>query len=90
MVLIPFPFWFFFGNSPVDFALKVVQWSESETVRLQLWDIAGILEILLKFSFSGLFLAYFSPSSSFSFSSKNKSQLLVDSRGRTALLCLPQ
>ncbi|XP_074971309.1 ras-related protein Rab-7L1 isoform X3 [Phalacrocorax aristotelis] len=26
---------------PVDFALKVVQWSESETVRLQLWDIAG-------------------------------------------------
>nr|XP_025034317.1 ras-related protein Rab-7L1 [Pelodiscus sinensis] len=25
----------------VDFALKVVQWSESETVRLQLWDIAG-------------------------------------------------
>ncbi|XP_009074940.1 PREDICTED: ras-related protein Rab-7L1-like, partial [Acanthisitta chloris] len=24
-----------------DFALKVVQWSESETVRLQLWDIAG-------------------------------------------------
>ncbi|XP_005428179.1 ras-related protein Rab-7L1 [Geospiza fortis] len=30
-----------FGNSPVDFALKVVQWSESETVRLQLWDIAG-------------------------------------------------
>ncbi|NWX88202.1 RAB7L protein, partial [Nothoprocta ornata] len=25
----------------VDFALKVVQWSDSETVRLQLWDIAG-------------------------------------------------
>ncbi|KAJ7331719.1 hypothetical protein JRQ81_013899 [Phrynocephalus forsythii] len=25
----------------VDFALKVVQWSEAETVRLQLWDIAG-------------------------------------------------
>ncbi|XP_025932978.1 ras-related protein Rab-7L1 isoform X3 [Apteryx rowi] len=25
----------------MDFALKVVQWSESETVRLQLWDIAG-------------------------------------------------
>uniref|UniRef100_A0A674IIT9 Uncharacterized protein n=1 Tax=Terrapene triunguis TaxID=2587831 RepID=A0A674IIT9_9SAUR len=27
----------------VDFALKVVQWSESETVRLQLWDIAAWL-----------------------------------------------
>ncbi|KAJ1143663.1 hypothetical protein NDU88_009968 [Pleurodeles waltl] len=25
----------------VDFALKVLQWSDSETVRLQLWDIAG-------------------------------------------------
>ncbi|XP_068930792.1 nuclear ubiquitous casein and cyclin-dependent kinase substrate 1 isoform X1 [Petaurus breviceps papuanus] len=25
----------------VDFALKVVQWSNSEMVRLQLWDIAG-------------------------------------------------
>ncbi|XP_078500723.1 ras-related protein Rab-7L1 isoform X2 [Lissotriton helveticus] len=25
----------------VDFALKVLQWSNSETVRLQLWDIAG-------------------------------------------------
>ncbi|XP_029430084.1 ras-related protein Rab-7L1 [Rhinatrema bivittatum] len=25
----------------VDFALKVVQWSDSDTVRLQLWDIAG-------------------------------------------------
>ncbi|XP_019402092.1 PREDICTED: ras-related protein Rab-7L1 [Crocodylus porosus] len=25
----------------VDFALKVVQWSESEIIRLQLWDIAG-------------------------------------------------
>lgn len=30
------------GCSAVDFALKVVQWSESETVRLQLWDIAGM------------------------------------------------
>ncbi|KAJ7397911.1 Ras-related protein Rab-7L1 [Pitangus sulphuratus] len=29
------------AGSGVDFALKVVQWSESETVRLQLWDIAG-------------------------------------------------
>ncbi|KAG9485467.1 ras-related protein Rab-7L1 [Eleutherodactylus coqui] len=25
----------------VDFALKVVQWSDTELVRLQLWDIAG-------------------------------------------------
>ncbi|KAM9320485.1 ras-related protein Rab-7L1 [Gastrophryne carolinensis] len=25
----------------VDFALKVVQWSETEVIRLQLWDIAG-------------------------------------------------
>uniref|UniRef100_A0A2K5YU47 RAB29, member RAS onco family n=2 Tax=Mandrillus leucophaeus TaxID=9568 RepID=A0A2K5YU47_MANLE len=25
----------------VDFALKVLQWSDSEIVRLQLWDIAG-------------------------------------------------
>ncbi|XP_053313693.1 ras-related protein Rab-7L1 [Spea bombifrons] len=25
----------------VDFALKVVQWSDMETIRLQLWDIAG-------------------------------------------------
>ncbi|XP_053562583.1 ras-related protein Rab-7L1 isoform X2 [Bombina bombina] len=25
----------------VDFALKIVQWSDSVTVRLQLWDIAG-------------------------------------------------
>jgi hypothetical protein len=27
----------------VDFALKVLQWSDSEMVRLQLWDIAGKL-----------------------------------------------
>ena len=27
----------------VDFALKVLQWSDSEVVRLQLWDIAGRL-----------------------------------------------
>ncbi|XP_051890768.1 ras-related protein Rab-7L1-like isoform X3 [Pristis pectinata] len=25
----------------VDFALKILQWSDTETVRLQLWDIAG-------------------------------------------------
>jgi len=40
MPLTRFPF--FWGDSLVDFALKVVQWSESETVRLQLWDIAGM------------------------------------------------
>lgn len=38
MSLTTFPF---FWGFTVDFALKVVQWSESETVRLQLWDIAG-------------------------------------------------
>lgn len=37
--LMAFPF---FWGFTVDFALKVVQWSESETVRLQLWDIAGM------------------------------------------------
>ncbi|XP_038676188.1 ras-related protein Rab-7L1-like [Scyliorhinus canicula] len=25
----------------VDFALKIIQWSDTETIRLQLWDIAG-------------------------------------------------
>ncbi|XP_069798234.1 ras-related protein Rab-7L1-like isoform X3 [Narcine bancroftii] len=25
----------------VDFALKILEWSDTETVRLQLWDIAG-------------------------------------------------
>ena len=25
----------------VDFALKVIEWDEDTTVRLQLWDIAG-------------------------------------------------
>lgn len=39
MPLTTFPF---FWGFTVDFALKVVQWSESETVRLQLWDIAGM------------------------------------------------
>lgn len=29
----------------VDFALKVLQWSDSEMVRLQLWDIAGAFHI---------------------------------------------
>lgn len=35
-----FIFIFFFS---VDFALKVVKWSESQTIKLQLWDIAGKL-----------------------------------------------
>ncbi|XP_020909436.1 ras-related protein Rab-7L1 [Exaiptasia diaphana] len=26
----------------VDFALKVIRWSDDMTVRLQLWDIAGM------------------------------------------------
>jgi Ras-related protein Rab-7L1 len=29
------------GTVGVDFALKVVKWSETRTVKLQLWDIAG-------------------------------------------------
>jgi small GTP-binding protein len=29
------------GTVGVDFALKTVKWSETHTVKLQLWDIAG-------------------------------------------------
>lgn len=29
------------GTVGVDFALKVVKWSETRTAKLQLWDIAG-------------------------------------------------
>lgn len=29
------------GTVGVDFALKILKWSESETIKLQLWDIAG-------------------------------------------------
>jgi Ras-related protein Rab-7L1 len=29
------------GTVGVDFALKVVKWSDTHTVKLQLWDIAG-------------------------------------------------
>ena len=30
----------------VDFALKVLNWDSSTTIRLQLWDIAGNIVIL--------------------------------------------
>ena len=30
----------------VDFALKVVKWSDTQTIKLQLWDIAGNKPIL--------------------------------------------
>lgn len=30
------------GTVGVDFALKVFKWSENQTIRLQLWDIAGL------------------------------------------------
>lgn len=29
------------GTVGVDFALKVVKWSETQNVKLQLWDVAG-------------------------------------------------
>ena len=29
------------GTVGVDFALKIIQWSEQQTVKIQLWDIAG-------------------------------------------------
>lgn len=29
------------GTVGVDFALKILKWSEAQTVKLQLWDIAG-------------------------------------------------
>lgn len=29
------------GTVGVDFALKILKWSDSETIKLQLWDIAG-------------------------------------------------
>lgn len=30
------------GTVGVDFALKIIKWSESQVVKLQLWDIAGL------------------------------------------------
>jgi Ras-related protein Rab-7L1 len=35
------------GTVGVDFALKIVKLSETQTVRLQLWDIAGKSFIIL-------------------------------------------
>jgi small GTP-binding protein len=29
------------GTVGVDFALKILRWSDTQTVKLQLWDIAG-------------------------------------------------
>lgn len=29
------------GTVGVDFALKILKWSEAQTIKLQLWDIAG-------------------------------------------------
>lgn len=29
------------GTVGVDFALKMIKWSETQTIKLQLWDIAG-------------------------------------------------
>lgn len=29
------------GTVGVDFALKILKWSETQTIKLQLWDIAG-------------------------------------------------
>lgn len=29
------------GTVGVDFALKILKWSDTETIKLQLWDIAG-------------------------------------------------
>jgi Ras-related protein Rab-7L1 len=33
------------GTVGVDFALKVVYWYDSQIIKLQLWDIAGSLQI---------------------------------------------
>jgi len=34
------------GTVGVDFALKILRWSDSQTIKLQLWDIAGQFQIL--------------------------------------------
>lgn len=33
------------GTVGVDFALKILKWSEAQTIKLQLWDIAGELQL---------------------------------------------
>lgn len=40
------------GTVGVDFALKVVKWSETQTVKLQLWDIAGKEFSVVRIGFS--------------------------------------
>jgi len=35
------------GTVGVDFALKIFRWSETQTIKLQLWDIAGKIGLLL-------------------------------------------
>ena len=34
------------GTIGVDFALKVVRWSDEEILKLQIWDIAGEFRII--------------------------------------------
>lgn len=36
------------GTVGVDFALKILKWSETQTIKLQLWDIAG-MDYLLRY-----------------------------------------
>lgn len=38
------------GTVGVDFALKIIKVSETETIKLQLWDIAGLFEVLYNFN----------------------------------------
>ena len=36
------------GTVGVDFALKILRWSDTQTVKLQLWDIAGRKKYVLE------------------------------------------
>jgi len=38
------------GTVGVDFALKIVKVSDTETIKLQLWDIAGLLRRIVSTS----------------------------------------
>lgn len=38
------------GTVGVDFALKILKWSEMQTIKLQLWDIAGMFMMFYYFS----------------------------------------